>query len=218
MPSKAVVSVLPEAGVMMTMHAVNHPHDVVHGILLGTFSSDNTGVKVTDAVPVCHAAPTLPILETALGLIEHSVSDSSASTSVVVGWYVSPRLLQDSKPGPAALKIVAGLASNTSSKKADPVLLVLQNENLQKALQGDADALATTFKAYGKDFGGQWLDPLAPVQLLESKAAVAQVVAKAFQEQLPVADLVDHLEAEDVKAAKWFPNDSLKRRVKQASS
>ena len=186
---KNSVSVSPAAATSMILHAVQHPHDAVHGVLLGSFAANS--VKVSEAVPVCHGAPTQPVVETALSLIETSKSDSV----VVVGWYVSPRLVSDSRPGPAALKIVSGLAVTDK----EPVLVVVCNDQLDKVLKGEQGVLESSLKGLGKDFGKQWLEPLK----LSVEDSAATAVQAAVKEAKPVADLVDHFE-DDSGAASWY--------------
>ena len=203
--TKQSVVVSPAAVVSMMLHAANHVHDPVHGVLMGSFGSSK--INVTEAIPVCHGPPTHPLVETALALIE-SINDTSA---VVVGWYVSPRLLKDDRPGPAALKIVSSLASGSGK---EPALLVVRNDNdLAKVLlEGDEQALDSVVKAFGKNFGQQWLEPLT--MSVDKKSSTSKAVQTAWKEKLPVVDLADHLES-DPKTSKWYPNDSLTRFVKQ---
>lgn len=187
---KKLVVVSPGASVSVVLHAVKHTHHQVHGVLLGSFENGGTKVNVEEAVPVCHGAPTKPLLECALSLIESVNKDA-----VVVGWYVSPRLHMDERPGPAALKIVSVLATNTNNE--EPVLLVLGSGNLGKVQQGDENALEASFKAMGKNLGNQWLDPL--------KCDVnggATAIKRSIQVKSTTSDLVDHLECE--RQSDWY--------------
>jgi len=207
---KSSVEVAPAAVVAMMLHASNHVHEAVHGILLG--KHDNDKISVTEAVPVCHGAPTHPLVEAALGLVEKLSENKQV---VVVGWYVSPRLFDDDKPGPAALKIVSSLVTTNSDDK-EPTLLVLQNKSLAKVWQdGDEKAVAESIQALGKDFGKQWLEPLNSSIASAGKKNTASLVQKGRNEKLQVMDLVDHFEADDPTIAKWYPNESLTRFVQE---
>lgn len=206
------VTVAPTAVVSMMLHAAKHVHDPVHGVLMGSYegSDGNSKVTVTQAIPVCHGAPTHPLVETALALIESIHQDAK---TVVVGWYVSPRLLKDDRPGPAALKIVSSLGNG--SNKKEPVLVVVRNDELAEVLKGTESALDSVVKALGKDFGQQWLEPLS--LSFSNKYGTAKAVSSAFAEKISVMDLVDHFEG-DPKTSKWPHNDALTRFVKQESS
>ena len=85
----------------MTAHCQTHPNESVHGILLlgrcETASSSEV-VVVTEAPPV---------VEAVLGL----VMQNHDKTTIVVGWYMAPMLLEDTRPGPVALRMVANLMS-----------------------------------------------------------------------------------------------------------
>lgn len=211
MPNPSV-TVAPTAVVSMMLHAAKHVHDPVHGVLMGSYGSDNK-LSVDQAIPVCHGAPTHPLVETALALIESVHEDA---TLVVVGWYVSPRLLKDDRPGPAALKIVSSLGSSNGSNNKEPALLVVRNDELDKLIaEGSEAALDSVVKAFGKDFGKQWLEPLS--LSFSNKSGTAKSVQSAFAEKIPVMDLVDHF-AGDPRTSKWPNNDSLTRFVKQQSS
>jgi Uncharacterised protein family (UPF0172) len=188
-----VVEVSPKAAASIILHAVKHSHSPVHGVLLGSFG--NESVKVSQAIPVCHGAPTRPVLETALALIKSSTEDA------VVGWYVSPRLEMDGRPGPAALKVVAGLASGDDKK--EPALVVLVNNELDKVMHESDRKLVDLFKALGKDFGQQWLEPVG-IQL-KNEASIKAAVSNALTNGVSVTDLMDHFEGGQV-----FPDDSLK--------
>ncbi|CAB9509251.1 membrane protein complex subunit 9 [Seminavis robusta] len=199
------VEVSAVAAVSMILHAVKHSHEAVHGVLLGSFSGGQ--VKISEAVPVCHGAPTLPLLETALALIK-AADDSSNS---VVGWYVSPRLESDERPGPAALKIVAGLASSDDKEK-EPALVVLRNKDLDKIVLDNERSMIDSFQALGKDFGQQWLKPLSTG--IDNEETIKAGVKKALKGEINIEDLIDHFEAESSKKSRWFPNDSLKALLK----
>jgi guanine deaminase len=196
---KLPVVVEPQAFVAMLLHAAVHSTTVVHGILLGRFTSEK--VIVTKALPVCHEVPTKPLVETALSLAVAGGGDDQ----VVVGWYTSPERWNDTSPGPAALRIAAGLATSNG----EPVLIVLNNECVAKCLRGDDTSTSTVLIGLGKDFGQQWLAPLSVSITNDSKAKTAAAAAYKDKEEI-VQDLVDHWET---FSGTWFTNDALSKHV-----
>jgi len=238
-----VVVVQPLAYVSAALHAATYPNDVVHGVLLGRRAEEGTGtgktagtvLLVTDAVPVSHGIPpTKPVAEMALALIETSLALSSSSPSgyspssssskiAVVGWYTSPALLDDAKPGPVALRMAASLSTRTATVgkeiTIDPVLLVVQNVALGRAVAKKNDDDETdddgahppqgdVFAAYGKEpIGKQWVQPLT-VQLEDTSKSVRALREALHTQKLKAADFVQHLEngndSED--SDEWYPD------------
>jgi hypothetical protein len=196
--TKNSVTVSAESFVSMALHAGQNPTTVVHGLLLGSFSSGK--VTVTKAIPICHETPTKPLLEIALGLVD-------TDKDVVVGWYTAPERLDDLEAGPVALRIVANLASDNATE--EPVLLVLDNALLAKCLTGKSDTSAPVIKAFGKDFGQQWMEPLDKIYIPSKVQAAA---ASAFSsDSIKIVDLVNHLE--DDAAEEWMSNTALTKHV-----
>jgi len=199
-PDKKLPTLLSsEAFVAMLLHAANNGTTVVHGILIGSFSSDK--VAVTKAIPVCHETPTRPLVEMALALAAASTNED------IVGWYTAPEKLSDNKPGPTALRIAASLATD----KNDSVLLLLSNEGLGQCLRGDTTRVPV-IKAFGRDFGDQWLEPLEVTVAQEIKSI--EVARNAFASKLDVLDLVDHW---DRSTPSWFVNDDLPKLLAKHS-
>ena len=194
---KHIVVVSPLALTTMLVHAGRNGAACVHGILVGTFSADT--VRVTGAIPVCHEAPTKPLVDTALNLVD----------GVVVGWYTAPERLQDEKPGAPALRIAASLAANT---QGEPVLMVLQSEAVAECLGGDTTKTEVV-KVYGKDFGQQWMESLE--LLVESEVKALEAARQAHKDKVVLHDLVDHWEG-DSAAADWFPNAAIAKWVERS--
>ncbi len=130
-----------------------------------------------------HGTPTRPLVETALGLIQTNIGQKT-----IVGWYTAPALLQDTKAGPVALRMVANLETDD----VEPVLLVLQNEKLAACRKGEGTA-ENLLKAFGKDdLGGQWVRPLE-CTIKDASSAIEQM--KTGTSSSPtIHDFVDHLE------------------------
>lgn len=190
------VVVSPLALTTIMLHAAKHGTTCVHGILVGSFSANT--VRVTSAVPVCHEAPTKPLIDTSLNLVD----------GVVVGWYTAPERLQDEKPGAPALRIAASLAGNT---QGEPVLIVVQNEALADSLKGGTRT--DVIKAYGKDFGQQWMEPLDVS--VESKAKALEAARQAHGDNVVLNDLVDHWEG-DSAATVWYPSADVAKCVEKS--
>jgi Uncharacterised protein family (UPF0172) len=199
--SKSNVDVAPEAFVAMVLHAAQNPTTVVHGLLMGTFKGNT--VHVIKAIPVCHETPTTPLLETALGLAGAVLEESC------VGWYTAPERLGDTQPGPVALRIASNMATIDN---AEPVLIVLDNEGLVACLKGESTP--NVMKALGKDFGQQWMEPLALKVISEPKARAA--AKSAFAEGIQVVDLANHMD--DESFPDWISNAALTKHVAKVSN
>ena len=199
--NKNSVEVSPRAFVVMAMHATRHRNDSVHGVLLGSYENNLT--KVRDAVAVSHGAPTRPLVETAIGLIESSLKPDDKTK--IIGWYTAPMLLEDNRPGPVALRMTAGLASDSM----EPALLVIQNIALAECLRGEGK-VDTVLQSFGRDFGQQWLEPIKTTVNDTSKAC--QAAKKAYKsESVALNDLVDHFEDPDLSP--WYPNKNLTKQL-----
>lgn len=201
--SKNSVQVHPTAVVSMMLHARKHKNVSVHGFLLGTSSSNV--VTVSDAVPVSHGAPTKALIETATGLL----GAADGVNSSIVGWYTAPALLEDTRPGPVALRMVAALGADAS--KPEPALIVLQNEALTKCLQQQGtEQVDAVIQAFGKDFGQQWLESI-PVKVQDT-ANATRAAKEGLESNVQVNDLMDHFEG-PASSTPWYPNKELSSLV-----
>lgn len=179
--SNVVVS--PAALALMSMHALTHPTAEVHGLLIGKSSGGKT--QVTSAYPVCHESPTKPLVDIAITLTLSLLDESSAS-DVIVGWYAVPELAGDTKPNPAALRIVSGLEEMSSN----PVLVTVSKlavANLASKINGGGEE--TFLQAFGKDFGGQYMKEIDTK--IESEANTVKAI-EDLAEQEQICDLADH--------------------------
>ena len=162
------ITLTPQASLAIALHCIRHSTEAVHGVLLGYISTGNSELTITDAVPVTHGAPTLPIVEVALGLLPHCMKHNTKAndkTAVqMVGWYTAPMLMNDTKPDPLALRMIANLAQGASASSSlvmvDPILMVVQNELLATFVKGIESQSSTEsfLKAYTKDNTNQWLN------------------------------------------------------------
>lgn len=208
------VVVKPQAFVSIALHAKKHAYESVHGILLGrreakNSKEDDTILYVTDAVPVSHGnAPTKPIVEMAIGLVEASADEKSQ----IVGWYTAPMLKDDKKAGPVALRIAASLKrpadADHRAAAGDPVLVVVQNEELGNLMEGDGSS-GEALKAYGRDFGGQWLEDAKLT--VEDSAKARKATREAASQNIDVIDFVDHLETDisSPSSQNWYHNKEI---------
>lgn len=192
-----VVVVSPLALTTMLLHAAKHGTTSVHGILVGTYSP----FKVTSAVPVCHEAPTKPLVDMALALVDHGT---------IVGWYTAPERLEDERPGAPALRIATSLAAATK-EQGEPVLMVLQNQVVADCLNGKTEN-TNVIKAYGKDFGQQWMEPLEIS--LEGEVKALEAAREALRDKVVLNDLVDHWEGNSA-ATEWYPSAAVAKCVEK---
>eukprot|EP00536_Pseudo-nitzschia_multiseries_P006815 jgi/Psemu1/239684/estExt_Genewise1.C_1500035 len=218
------VTLAPEVFALMAAHAASHPTSAVHGVLIGSRNGNNE-VTVSDAFPVCHENPTKTLVETSLSLIQ-SVLDGNESgkEDAIVGWFTAPELLHETKPGPVALRIVAGMAAafggGDGGRGGEPVLLVLNNlsivnliaERTENENENDEAKVVTaseTINAFGKDFGMQWMEPIHNVSVTNDSGAVAAAKAalSASGKTFTCRDLVDHWN--EGATSKWTSASSL---------
>ena len=191
MAGKVLIS--SEAFAAISLHASSHTTTAVHGVLVGSYSGDT--VQVDHAFPICHETPTLPLLDTALALVSSEISDQEAKD--IVGWFTSPELLADQTAGPVALRIVANLATDESTK--DPILLVLNSEKMGEFLADDKLSASDCIQAYGKDFGQQWMKNLETS--VEKEVETTEVTKKLIDQGFQINDLTNHLE--DITSQDW---------------
>lgn len=188
------VTIEPEALAIMALHAQKHSRDAVFGLLIG-----KSGTQIQSALPVCHGPPpTRPLAEMAMRM----------ASETIVGWYTAPALLEDTKAGPVALRLAASLETGG----VEPTLVVLQNKELATWIESGNGKAAV---AYGKDFGGQYLEPLETV-LAKSESA-QQAVTKAISAGVSVMDLVDHYDGDgkDVYGKNAALTDLVQQTCKQ---
>lgn len=187
MSNNKVVTVHPLVLSVMASHALAHPDQAVLGLLVGTNSQE-----VQDAVPLTHRALTLPLLETAMGLLQKSLLPENQK---IIGCYVVPALLKDARPSPVALRLAAQLAN----KNEESTLLVLENDALISFLS--PDSTNPPVQAYGPDFAGQYLEKVDT--RVHNVVLCRDVVRKVEKDHICVKDLDDHLEGPP--DTPWYP-------------
>lgn len=189
--NKRKITISPQAFLAISLHASCHSTTVVHGLLVGS-QSDN-GIMVEHAFPICHETPTRPLLDTALALVKSELSGDTSKT--IVGWFTSPEILSVGKADPVAMRIAANMATDSM----EPVLLVLQSENLGKLVSSNGITASECIQAFGKDFGKQWLEPLEVTVLKETNTT--EITAEVIREGFVTKDLVDHWQ--DGSSSQW---------------
>ena len=201
----------------MALHAIRHKHESVHGALLGKIVVNDSvqTVQVHSAVAIAHGTPTKPLVEMAMGILSHLLDSTTDVT--VVGWYTAPLLANDTRPGPVALRMMSTIASTTTPSH-EPVLLVLQNNSLGSFVKGGDSAASSIAKAFGKDFGQQWLQPIEGVTLQDSVVA-SRATREALQQDLILHDFVDHVDEEEEEESKveWYPNPEIVKVIQNCS-
>lgn len=227
-----IVSISTVAHTKMTLHAAKKHTTQIHGILIGHFTGaeeigSDTGaplLSIHDAIPVCHEAPTKPIVDMALRLTDEYCRFLEGGSKQVVGWYSAPERLSDDKPGQSALRITASIGSRLASQgneekrssggppaippHAEPVLFLVENRALANLLCKEKSEKASSpedvaIKVYGRDVRKHWLRPISGENLRVSGAvagwsACAHTARTAFEMyeagKLPLFDFADHLE------------------------
>lgn len=183
------VKIAPVAFDGMIRHALRYPNESVHGILLGRVESGL--LTVLGIAPICHGAPTRPLVEMGAGLVQVQTDH------IIVGWYTAPSLLQDTRPGPVALRAVANLETPTT----EPALIVLQNVALRACLDEKDGSAEEALAAFVKDDTKQWLKRL-PVTFDNPKECLLKLKASVDNEA-QLTDFLDHLQEDEITA--WLP-------------
>lgn len=177
----ASVIVSPEAFCAISLHATRHKYSTVHGVLIG--SCVDSILFIEEAVPLCHASPTMPLVDAALGLL----ADRN-----IVGWYTAPMLLEDTTPSPVAVKMASNLEASCRSK-IGPVLVVVQNLKFAQCSQGtDVAAVGESLKAFGKH-GGKPLTSLLASNIKDANRAL-KALKEALAQNYQLNDFEDHLQ------------------------
>jgi hypothetical protein len=199
------VVVHPQALIKIASHGVTHRHAEIHGFWIGRSAKDSAEIEITDAIPVCHGAPTRVLVETALGFLLSDSEDAKEEKGVCRGWYTAPALLNDASPGPTALRMASNLDQPENQQQA---LLVLQNSKLREALlQGNAQGIV---QGYGRDFAGQFLEKVE-TQIREPET-VARAILAIKERKVNVYDLLDHME--DMSKC-WLSNKEVTQIIQE---
>ena len=228
LPTK--ITSAPQASLSIALHCIRHSTEAVHGVLLGYVSSGGELI-ITDTVPVTHGAPTLPIVEVALGLLpycmKHNTKTNSIKTTIqIVGWYTAPMLVNDTRPDPLALRMIANLAQGATSSSAsesllmkDPILMVVQNELLATFVKGteSQSPIKSFLKAYTKDGTNQWLKPIDDKSITtKDRDDIVVAIEKAKDQRIVISDLLDFYDecpapssSSTSATACWYPNDKI---------
>ena len=235
------VVVGPMAHTKMLMHACQNPYSQVHGVLLGSFGTQSSGgggpeLTITDAIPVFHSSPTKPILDMALQLIEaHTAANSDGGGgggSGIVGWYsANERLGDDERPGPAALRIVAGIAAGLDGMgkppptHAEPVAVLITNRGVVDVLGGNDNGVPD-LKVFGRDRVNkqQWIKMYASDHV-KCSSACKKVVREACAEEaggsptISIYDFEDHLDGgtENISTRDWLTNTVVSNLVRKST-
>ena len=206
---QAVQSVTIDGAVaaLLGIHGLTYPTTSVHGILVGKKTSSTT-VHVTDAYPVCHETPTRTVVDLAISLVASKVEEDGEEKKEIIGWYTAPEILEDSAPGPVALRIAANIASASASPT---VLVVLNNSGLVELVAG-GESCTSFLSAFGKDFGGQWMENIKDVKVQDDEKAVGGIrkgVTATKGEGGSVKDLTDHWQSG--ASSEWTTSSNLEK-------
>lgn len=208
----------------MVLHCVRYDTSQVHGILIGRYAAGLT-LEVEDCVPVCHAAPTKPLLDTAFRMVEAANADRS--DRMVVGWYTANERVDDLRPGQAALRIVSSIAAATKASvppHAEPLVVVINSATLGEIMADGSEQQQrrNPVEAFGRDHRKHWLLPVPAGAVIftdEHAEAVRRVCHLDDYEQYPIYDFESHLEAVDgdqVAERDWLTNQKVTTEFKVA--
>lgn len=192
------VTVAHKAFMKICLHSTTHSYNSIHGILIGFFDKEKQMIRVEDAFPVCHGVVTMPIVEIATAMVK---VQQEKNQSTIVGWYTAPELLDDSKPGPTALRMVSCLAE--ASKEMDPTLLVLNNQALSAFIKSDKNTVTDLIQAFGRDFGDQWLSSVS-ISMSNDPTDIKSL-RNQISSGVVMNDLLDHLNGS--APLSWDPNN-----------
>jgi len=236
------VTVAALAHTKITLHAASNPCQPIHGILVGKYEggsnekSSYPSLRVVDALPVCHSAPTKPLLNMAFRLAEsYCKSLGEADSIVIVGWYTANERLEETEPNQAALRImstISGTLGESFPVHAEPILLCVNNAKLSDLLNSKVPDLSKScikgtheLQAYGRDARKRWLQPLPSANLVVSRPeqaalALLEMVSDARRnprnKELPLYDFEDQLEggSDSIKKTDWLVNCEIANFVK----
>jgi len=205
--------IAPLAHTKMMMHAVRHSRSVIHGILLGKFK-DGPLLTVIDALPVCHAAPTKPLLDMALRLAD-AYCESLDDSIGIVGWYTANEISGDDIPKQAALKIVSSIGEkllddSSIPSNTEPILIVVTSSGLRSLLESSVvdDESKGEVQVYGSDSRKQWLNQYPVDSIIINSPRVAANASRTDSEAVPFFDFEDHLEGgiTKIQSRDWIHN------------
>ena len=216
------ITTTSSASLAIALHGIRHSTEAIHGVLLGYRSDVGGGgeIIITDAVPITHGAPTLPIVEVALGLLPHCMKNNTNTKNKnaaiqIVGWYTAPMLSNDTKPDPLALRMIANVAQASTSPlvMTDPILMVVQNELLASFVKG-LPVKSPFLKAYTKDSTNQWLKPIDDASItIEDRDDIVRALEKAKDQGIVISDLLDFYDESSTPSTSstvyWYPNDKV---------
>jgi len=198
------VSIKSVAHLKMMLHATNHCRAVIHGVLLGQYSTSNT-VEVTDVLPVFHSVPTKPILSIALRLAD-AYGDTTKTT--IVGWYTSNETSGNTAPNHASLKIINSISS-FASDKGEPILITIPAFCLESFLtSNDEKDSKGGLQIYKSNTKKHWLTPYPTSSITftddnddnNKKMITAAIVTASKTKELPFYDFEDHLASQSGEA------------------
>lgn len=114
----------------MMLHATKNSTTQIHGILIGTSSSSS--INITDAIPICHSAPTKPIVDMGLRLVQASLDKEE-----IVGWYSGNERAGDNLPSSVSYKLAAQIQA--LNEKDAAVLVMINSDSFTNMLENHCD-------------------------------------------------------------------------------
>jgi len=237
------VTVSALAHTKIILHAVQNPHAQIHGILVGRYRKPTTSgatpiLQIAEAFPVCHSAPTKPLLDMAFRLAEayckgssiaydndkEEEDSSSSSSTQIVGWYTANERLDDVQLSPSALRVMGTIAAAATQQgeslpaNAEPCLFLVNNNKLGEMMLGGEEG---ALEAYGRDARKQWQNPVpsSHFALADGSCALAKAACSIKDKKsVRLFDFEDHLHggAEAIKDSDWLSNPTVSAFVQKS--
>ncbi len=212
-----ILHISPVVHTKMMVHAFRNPHNVVHGILIGKYTTDGTALTISDVLPVCHSHPTKPLLDISLRLAD-AYCVSNEDSEGIVGWYTAPEKQVDELPGPVALKIVSSIANNSEK---EPVLISITNSSIETFLEEEksSDTDQMGFYVYREDEEKHWTVQYEEENIKSLgyswEASNNAAVQVCLDDQLTIFDFEDHVSGGSggIKEKDWIRNVNIGKAV-----
>ena len=211
------ISISIVAQTKMALHASKHGYtNPIHGIVLGKNDGGNN-LEIVDVVPVCHEAPTKPVVDMALRLTDAYLQKNQKQERLegarIIGWYTANTNAiisdcgDDELPNAPACKIVASMAE--SDVEGEFVLLLVTAARLV-----DHDASLPICTVFERDHHRTYTSRVDDGRVTngEDENILGEVLSKAVDERvlssssadIAIHDYVDHLN--DYGKGNWIEN------------
>ncbi|KAL7550534.1 hypothetical protein ACHAWF_013755 [Thalassiosira exigua] len=229
------LSILAQA--KMALHSAKHGFsNPIHGIVVGG-STDDGGLEITDALPVCHEVPTKPLVDMALRLTEASLRLQSAGAGGekkegarrIVGWYTAnANPAEDGLANISACRIAASIAEADADEEFVLLLIstrAMVENTLPMCTVFEKDKSRTFTQRVDKDRvitsdpdGGKCKDIYNAVKVLSEAVGrrsmtdnESDAAGGGARDSVPIHDFVDHMA--NCGEGDWIKNGAVTKFV-----